>query len=143
MKTINYKQPERMPLQVAAEPEVLYFTRRQASGFSITDFNALSEKLPFTQAEWSAVLHISDRTLQRYVKDQKPFDGLHAEHLYQLENMADLGLLVFGDAVNLVEWLRSDKVVLDETIGFSALQSFWGVKVICNELGRIEHGVYI
>lgn len=143
MKTINYKKPDSIPLQVAAEPEVLYLTKKQAASFSIADFNTLSEKLPFTQAEWAAVLHISDRTLQRYLKEQKPFEGLYAEHLYQLENMAVLGIQVFGNEVALTEWLRNEKVVLGEIIDFSALHSFWGVKLICNELGRIEHGVFI
>jgi putative toxin-antitoxin system antitoxin component (TIGR02293 family) len=143
MKTINYRKPESTPLQVAAEPAVLYLTKQKAATFAIEDFNTLSEKLPFTQAEWAAILHISDRTLQRYLKEMKPFEGLYAEHLYQLENMAVLGIQVFGNEVNLIEWLRSEKVVLDETIGFSTLHSFWGVKLICNELGRIEHGVYI
>jgi uncharacterized protein (DUF2384 family) len=57
--------------------------------------------------------------------------------------MADLGLLVFGDARALDEWLRSPKEVLGKVLDFSTLSSFWGVRLLCNELGRMEHGVYI
>lgn len=143
MKAINYKMPRELPLQMASEPEVLYFAKDKIAAFSIADFNSLSQKLLFTQLEWAAILHISDRTLQRYLKENKPFEGLYAEHLYQLENMAAIGIQVFGEAKHFDEWLRQPKSILDKTIDFSALQSFWGVKLVCNELGRIEHGVYI
>lgn len=143
MKAINYKMPIEIPLQIASEPEVLYLAKDKTAGFSMTGFNSLSQKLLFTQLEWANILHISDRTLQRYIKDNKPFEGLYAEHLYQLENMAAIGLQIFGEPNLLDEWLRQPKTILDKVIGFSALQSFWGVKLISNELGRMEHGVYI
>lgn len=143
MKAINYKMPKEVPLQIASEPEVLYFSKNRIAAFPMLDFHSLSQKLLFTQMEWANILHISDRTLQRYLKDHKSFEGLYAEHLYQLENMAELGLAVFGNPEALDEWLRRPKVVLEKLIDFSAMQSFWGVKLISNELGRLEHGVYI
>jgi uncharacterized protein (DUF2384 family) len=144
MKTINYEMPgDRSPLMVANEPEVMYLRNAKLGSFSITNFISLSEKLLLTQAEWADVLHISDRTLQRYLKDNKAFEGLFAEHLYQLEQMADLGLSIFSNAKGLDVWLREPKLVLNKTLDFSTLSSFWGVKLLCNELGRIEHGVYI
>ncbi|TDE16612.1 type II RES/Xre toxin-antitoxin system antitoxin [Dyadobacter psychrotolerans] len=143
MKTIGYDMPVKSALLVAREPEVMYFSKKRVGEFSVESFQALSQKLLFTQLEWAAILHISDRTLQRYLKEGKPFEGLFAEHLYQLENMAELGLEVFSDPKALEEWLRKPKQILENTIDFSTLESFWGVKLICNELGRIEYGVYI
>lgn len=144
MKQIQYQQPDEMtPMRIAAEPEVMYMARPKISEFSVSKFQDLCTKLLFTQQEWADILHISDRTLQRYLKDKKPFEGLYAEHLYQLENMADLGLHVFGTPKTLEQWLRTSRMVLGEVQDFSTLQSFWGVKQIANELGRIEHGVYI
>lgn len=130
-------------LAIAAEPEVMYLTNERLNIFAIKSFQELSQKLLFTQLEWADILHISDRTLQRYLKENKPFEGLFAEHLYQLDNMAELGMIVFSNAKNLEVWLRSSKSVLGKTLDFSTLQSFWGVKLICSELGRMEHGVYI
>jgi putative toxin-antitoxin system antitoxin component (TIGR02293 family) len=121
----------------------MYVARPRISEFSGSQFHELSQKLPFTQQEWADILHISDRTLQRYIKDNKPFEGLYAEHLYQLDNMADLGLQVFGNVKSLEQWLRAPRQVLGELQDFATLKSFWGVKLIANELGRIEHGVYI
>ena len=95
MKAINYEMPKDSPILMAAEPEVMYLSQQDISLFSIDKFHTLSQKLLFTQAEWADILHISDRTLQRYVKENKPFEGLFSEHLYQLDNMADLGLTRF------------------------------------------------
>lgn len=144
MKAIQYEMPEAgKALMIASEPEVLYLKREKVDTYSVDDFLSLSRKLLFTQLEWADILHISDRTLQRYLKEGKPFEGLFAEHLYQLDNMAELGLSVFSSAKSLEDWLRKPKVVLGKTLDFSTLQSFWGVKLISSELGRIEHGVYI
>lgn len=144
MKTIQYqKYDEISPLRIAQEPEVLYVARKTVDMFSIERFQELSVRLLFTQQEWAEILHVSDRTLHRYLKENKPFEGLYAEHLYQLENMADLGLEVFGDVKAFAKWLRTPREVLGEMQDFATLRSFWGVKLICNELGRMEHGVYI
>ncbi|QPH37645.1 type II RES/Xre toxin-antitoxin system antitoxin [Pedobacter endophyticus] len=142
MKKIKYHQQEAHIL-IASEPEVLY--RKTTSGllFSIKKFEVLSSRLPFSQAEWADILHISDRTLQRYIKEDKPFEGLFAEHLLQLENMAALALEIFDKPETVKQWLLSPKRVLDQTLDFSALKSFWGVKLISNELGRMAYGVYI
>ncbi|WP_443937653.1 hypothetical protein [Pedobacter sp. MW01-1-1] len=142
MKTINYQQPAK-PILIAAEPETLYQKATDYMVFSTYKFEALTEKLPFSQLEWSAILHISDRTLQRYLKEGKSFEGLFAEHLLQLENMANLALQVFGKPADVKEWLLSTKHVLDKVLDFSSLKSFFGVKLISNELGRIAYGVYI
>lgn len=144
MKSILYDMPgEDRPLNIANEPEVMYLRNPKLDTFTITSFTELSAKLLFTQVEWADVLHISDRSLQRYIKENKPFEGLFSEHLYQLEQMANLGLTVFPNPKALDEWLRTPKEVLGKRLDFSTLSSFWGVKLLCNELGRIEHGVYI
>ena len=144
MGTILYEMPaENKPLSMANEPEVMYLTNPKLGTFSIANFTGLSSKLLFTQVEWAGVLHISDRSLQRYIKENKAFEGLFAEHLYQLEQMANLGVTVFSNPKALDAWLRMPKEVLGNVLNFSTLTSFWGVKLLCNELGRIEYGVYI
>lgn len=143
MKSINYSYPVGLPISIASEPEVLYVTESKLNQFKISSFEKLNQKLLFSQTEWADILHISDRTLQRYIKDNKPFEGLYAEHLYQLENMANLALEIFLTPDSVKTWLLSPKTILNKSLGFSALQSFWGVKLISNELGRIAYGVYI
>ncbi len=142
MKSVNYNKPTDLPISIAAEPEVLYVSSIDTQIFKITQFEKLSKKLLFSQVEWAEILHISDRTLQRYIKENKPFEGLYAEHLMQLDNMANLALETFSDSEKIKNWLISPKYVLGKTLNFSSLKSFWGVKLISNELGRILYGVY-
>ena len=143
MKVINYEFPVDKAIHISSEPEVLYAEITKLNHFDIRRFELLSNKLLFSQLEWADILHISNRTLQRYLKDRKPFEGLYAEHLYQLENMANLGLSVFSTPEALKLWLSKSKEVLHVQLDFSTLQSFWGVKLISNELGRSAYGVYI
>ena len=144
MKNIRYDKPQsvsRNPL-VAAEPAVMYLSSAKVGSFSMPKFELLNQKLPFTQQEWADILHISDRTLQRYLKDHKPFEGLHAEHLHQIDALATIGLSVFGSAGPFEAWLRAPKSILGKEIGFEALRSFGGVQLIADELGRMVYGVY-
>ena len=143
MKELNYNYPTKNTLSILSEPELLYITKSKVTEFSIGSFSTLSSQLIFSQQDWAEILNISDRTLQRYIKDNKPFEGLYAEHLYQLEIMAELGLSVFSTPENLKSWLIKPKQVLGNILDFHSLSSFWGVKLICNELGRMIHGVYI
>lgn len=147
MKKLNYNYPEHDSdhSSVLREPVAVYAKtiKQVPSTLSMDEFLALDKLLPLSQAEWSDALHISDRTLQRYIKDNKPFDGLHAEHLMQIKLLAQKGAVLFASPAKFKEWLLRSKDVLGNRLDFSALQSFWGVRQLLKELGRIEHGVYI
>jgi len=144
MKSIRYDKPKLPAVDplVAAEPAAMYVSSPNVSSFAVPKFEALNKKLSFTQQEWADMLHISDRTLQRYLKDQKPFEGLHAEHLHQIDALANIGQSVFGDAARFEAWLRAPKTILGNDVGFEALRSFGGAQLLVDELGRMMHGVY-
>lgn len=144
MKNIQYDKPD-LPAAdplVAAEPAAIYASAANVSSFAVSKFEALSKKFSFTQQEWADILHISDRTLQRYLKDHKPFEGLHAEHLHQIDALANIGQSVFGNAARFEAWLRAPKIILGSAVGFEALRSFGGAQLVVDELGRMVHGIY-
>src|SRR5690554_3138435 len=142
MKPIEYTMPPQKA-QMLAEPAVMYVANPRVGVFSHARFQSLSSKLSFTQQEWADILHISDRTLQRYLKEERSFEGLHAEHLHQLDALAGLGIAVFGSPSAFEAWLRRPKSILGQDVGFSALRSFGGTQLLGDELGRMLHGVYI
>lgn len=142
MKPVQYTMPTGKA-QLLAEPATMYITNPRVGEFSNVRFQALSKKLSLTQQEWADILHISDRTLQRYIKDSRSFEGLHAEHLHQVDALVDMGVEVFGSADAFEAWLRRPKSILGRDIDFSALRSFGGARLLADELGRILHGVYI
>ncbi len=141
-KPIEYNMPEEsFPLRMAAEDPIEYVT--QARAFSINQFNTLNAILGFSQQEWAQILHISLRTLQRYLKDSSEFEGLHAELLHHLQRLTDLGLKLFETKAGFVQWIRVDKSIMDYTIGFDALKSITGIRLLRQELGRMAEGVYV
>jgi len=123
------------------EPEVIYAARRPEQ--SVANFLNMSAYLGFTQLEWAAILHISDRTLQRYLKDEKSFSGAQAEILFYLQRLIDASRQVFGEKQDFLHWLRSSKNVLGQSLNFDSLQSLSGIKMLHDELGRMAYGVYI
>lgn len=111
--------------------------------FDYKKFIKITEKIPFSLSEWANILHLSERTLQRYAKDNKYFEGIYVDRILQIEKMIDLGLQVFEDADALYNWLTKPKDVLGERIDFESLYHTDGIYQIANQLGRIQQGVYV
>jgi len=53
-------------------------------GFDYKEFKKIADKVSFTQKEWSDILHISERTLQRYAKDNGVFNFSVVDRIYKL-----------------------------------------------------------
>ena len=71
MKSKNYKKQTGTSAGTN-EPNMSYISspaHKLLKDFTFEDFKKISSKIDFTQKEWAEVLHISERTLQRYSKD--------------------------------------------------------------------------
>jgi putative toxin-antitoxin system antitoxin component (TIGR02293 family) len=110
--------------------------------FPYSKFKKIADKVPFTQAEWANILHLSERTLQRYSKDNKSFEGIYVDRILHVERLIDKGLDTFTDADALYKWLKLKKNVLGTELSFEALYHTQGIEELYNQLGRIQHGVY-
>jgi uncharacterized protein (DUF2384 family) len=122
-----------------------YFTAHKkpiVAEFNFRKFKKLADKMPFTQGEWSQMLHISERTLQRYAKQNGIFDGLHTDRILLLDEMIHAGLETFTDADRFYHWLKQEKSIMGKPAGFEALFSEKGIQAIIDQLGRIQSGVY-
>ena len=111
--------------------------------FSYKKFEKIASKVPFTQKEWAAILHLSEKTLQRYSKDNTSFEGIYVDRILQIEELIILGLEAFSDANAFYDWLKKDKPVLGELLTFDSLKSTYGIGLLRNQVGRILHTVYI
>jgi uncharacterized protein (DUF2384 family) len=110
--------------------------------FPYSKFKKIADKVPFTQSEWANILHLSERTLQRYSKDNKNFEGIYVDRILQLEKLIDKGLETFSDTDTLYKWLKLKKNVLGTELSFDSLYHTQGIEELYNQLGRIQHGVY-
>ena len=111
--------------------------------FSYKKFEKIANKIPFTQKEWASILHLSEKTLQRYARDNKNFEGIYVDRILQIEQLITLGLEAFSDANAFYDWLKKDKPVLGELLTFDSLKSTYGIDLLRNQVGRILHTVYI
>ncbi len=141
-----YSLPEDEELSRVEEPVVRAprINRLQAavSDFSFKKFQKIADMVPFTLSEWANILHLSERTLQRYAKDNKNFEGIYVDRILQIERLIEQGLEVFNTAQAFYEWLKQPKQIMGEEVTFEYLNHSDGIYHISDQLGRIQHGVY-
>ncbi len=105
------------------------------------NLSLLAEKLSFTMNEISRVLHVSERTLQRY-KDEDRLSSDISERTLMLTNLYERGVEVFENADNFTDWLRTPLPAFNNQKPIQLLDTSFGFQLILDELGRIEHGVF-
>lgn len=143
-KITKYRTPKTY-LPKTSEPHVSNPASKKnpiISDYPYKKLKKIIDLLPFTQAEWAAMLHISERTLQRYAKNNTSFEGLHTDRIQLLQEMIQLGLETFTDATSFYHWLHTEKMVMGQKLNFESLYTENGIKAITNQLGRIQQGVY-
>jgi len=113
------------------------------TGYSYSNFQRISRKLPITLKEWSLILHLSERTLQRYAQNNTSFDGIYSDRIIQINELFELGLNAFSSSNEFYDWLKKDKIILGYSLNFSSLYSSQGIQLLIDEVGRIQMGVYI
>lgn len=110
-------------------------------GIQFSFFEKLAQKIPFTLREWSSYLHLSERSLQRYKKDQGTFNPVTSEKIIEIAMLNKYGIHVFGDQQKFNIWLSAENVALGGIIPKNLLDSSFGIQLIKDALTHIEHGV--
>lgn len=110
--------------------------------FNYKDFKKIADKVPFTLQEWSEILHISERTLQRYAKANSNFPFSVTDRILQIDKLIKRGSHVFGSMEKFIGWLRENPFMLEGRLSFQSLRSIEGVNMVFTQLGRIEHGLF-
>ncbi len=111
--------------------------------FPYKKFERITGKAPFTQREWAAILHLSEKTLQRYAKDNKNFEGIYVDRILHIQELIEMGLETFTNSEAFYRWLKKDKPMLGITLHFSDLFTSQGIQEHINALGRMQHGIII
>lgn len=109
--------------------------------FNYKEFAKIAGKIPFTRREWADILHISERTLQRYAKDNGVFNFGVADRILQIEMVINRGAEVFGNVDKFLLWLKDNPVMLEGRLSLQSLGSIGGTNMVLTQLGRIEHGL--
>ncbi|RYE28980.1 MAG: DUF2384 domain-containing protein [Sphingobacteriales bacterium] len=102
---------------------------------------ALAKKISLTIEEVASVLHISERTLQRYTPSTL-IKTEYADRAIELAQLYERGVEVLGSNKAFNAWLKSPNFALGGEIPFSLLDTRIGFTMVLDILGRIEHGVF-
>jgi putative toxin-antitoxin system antitoxin component (TIGR02293 family) len=143
-KIRKYRTPK-TPLPQVEDAAAPYFAQKRSvtvAEYPYRKLKKIADKVPFTQAEWAQMLHLSERTLQRYAKNNTVFDGIYTDRILLLEQMINTGLDTFTDAASFYDWLKKDKEVMGQTLGFNSLYTDRGIQEITDQLHRIQYGIY-
>lgn len=143
VKSISYKQGS--SASKLEEPMPVYRSVKalpQVKDFTYSEFKKIADKTPFTQAEWASILHVSERTLQRYAKNNGSFAPINAERAVQIEKVIKEGKLTFGKVENFYNWLKRNPYMLEGNLSFDSLTSYEGIQKVLTQLGRIQHGLF-
>lgn len=143
VKTTSYKPNN--ATSVIQDPMAVYRSVKalpQLKDFTFSEFKKIADKTPFTQAEWASMLHVSERTLQRYAKNNGSFAPINAERALQIDKVLKEGKITFGKVENFYNWLKRDPYMLGGNLSFDALYSANGIERILTQLHRIQHGLF-
>lgn len=111
--------------------------------FPYKKFEKIANKVPFTQKEWASILHLSEKTLQRYAKDNKSFEGIYVDRILKMQELIEMGLDTFASPEAFYRWLKRDKPILGILLNFSTLLTGDGIQEHINAIARMQHGIFI
>jgi putative toxin-antitoxin system antitoxin component (TIGR02293 family) len=123
------------------DKDVLAIIEVVRNGVSINDFNKIVVDTPFSLTEWANYLQLSERTIQRNQKEKKPFQQIQSERIVEVSMLYKYGVEVFGEKDNFDTWLTSRSISLGGRIPKELLDTKFGISMVKDELGRIEHGI--
>ncbi|MCB0648311.1 MAG: DUF2384 domain-containing protein [Saprospiraceae bacterium] len=110
-------------------------------GLSYVNFKNIAQKTAFTLSDWSSYLHLSERSLQRYEKENKSFDPLQSQQIVRIAMLYNRGEDVFGSLEKFNKWMSWESIALGGIKPKQLLDTTFGIEMIEDELTRIEHGV--
>lgn len=88
------------------------------------------------------ILPVSHRTLQRYEKEHKALPQNLSDHVVQITRVYIRAQEVFGEQEKARKWLREPCMAFGGNAPIDLLDTFSGVRMVEDELGRIEYGVF-
>ncbi len=91
--------------------------------------------------EMANITHTSDRTLRRY-KPQQKLTQEQSERMIELAKLYSRGEEVFGKLETFRVWMDTSLLPFGNRKPKEYLDTSMGIKMILDELGRIEYGIY-
>ena len=130
-----------LSLSTVNSKDILLLIDTVKQGIKYSIFHSLAKKIPFSMNEWSNFLNLSERTMQRYKRKKITFDSIYSEKIIGITLLYKMGVDVFGDNAKFNTWLEIENIALGRIKPKELLETTFGIGLLKDELGRIEHGV--
>ncbi|WP_309331180.1 antitoxin Xre/MbcA/ParS toxin-binding domain-containing protein [Mucilaginibacter sp.] len=125
-------------ISLSNDLDIIKFARE---GFPKSTLLALAKKISLNLQELAYILHISERTLQRY-DDNEIIKTEYAEKAVELARLYTRGQEVFGNMDKFKLWMKAPSLIFNGEAPVSVLDTSAGFDMVFRELGRIEHGIF-
>ncbi len=83
------------------------------------------------------------RTLTRRVKKNERLSVAEADRVLRLKRVVSFAERVFGESARAHRWLRKPSRALDGAAPIELLETEEGARIVENEIGCIQHGMYV
>lgn len=143
---VAYRTETHSPLrlivgELSSDPSDFDLVTAARKGIAKERVLSLTKKLSLTIAEMADILHINERTLQRYAPDTL-IKTEHADRVIELARLYERGMEVLGSAQAFNSWLRHPNYALNNQVPLTLLDTSIGFAMVSDMLGRIEQGVF-
>lgn len=118
-----------------------YFIEVIRKGIPKKAIDHLMQKIGLSEAEMAQILHVSKRTLQRRAP-REILNPEQTERIIELAKLYSKGEEVLGEIGQFSEWMDQKLLALGNKKPKDFLDTSIGIRILLDELGRIEHGVY-
>ncbi|MBK6390143.1 MAG: DUF2384 domain-containing protein [Saprospiraceae bacterium] len=140
MKALNIFNTN-LPYSSIDDINILSLIKQVRKGIDFNTFLRYARKSSLSLIEWADFLHISERTMQRYLKDKKSLAPVQSEKFIEIVLLYKKGAEVFGNEPKFDLWLNTENLALGNIKPKSLFDSTFGINLLIDELTRIEHGV--
>lgn len=129
ISTVEKSRSPRVPVEIVA------------AGVPYTQVESLRKQLDLSVEDLCRLLPISRRTLARY--RGKTLDSRISDHLMMIEQVFRRAVEVFDSLDNARIWLKTPNYTFSYQRPLDYLATFTGSQELLDELGRLQHGIFV
>ena len=135
----NYKRTREEKNSILNEPAVSYATSSyyQLSTRSISK-NYIKQVLQLAKLTAADLISIIPISIDTY-KRKREFNPAVTEKILEIEEVYRKGIEVFGES--FYQWMNAENIALGGVTPKTLLSNSFGIRLLLDEIGRLEYGV--